>query len=181
MGCDEVRDVLALVAGGEARDEERVSVEEHLTHCASCAKELDLYREARANLVLLREGDAPAGTWKSLWSGVQADLFPKKPSRAMAQFDTSLRYAAVVMVGLAVGVGVHVATRPGPSAPLANDPQARPGPIQAPVVNVASERPAPFRIEVEPRPRFHAPRVKPDGNSWLPRVEALPVGGERDF
>ena len=112
MGCEEVRDLLALVAGGEARDEERVAVEEHVSHCAACAKELDLYREARANLALLREGDAPPGTWKALWPGVKAEVLPRKPSRALASFDASLRYAAVVMVGLSVGVGIHVATRP---------------------------------------------------------------------
>jgi anti-sigma factor RsiW len=180
MGCDEIRDLLAIVAGGEARDEDRIAVEEHVLHCASCAKELDLYREARANLASLREEEAPPGALKSIWTGVKGELFPKKPSRAMAWFDDALRYAAVVMAGLAIGVGAHVATRPAPVAPLAGGPDARSAP-SAPIQNVGSGTPAPYRLEIETRPRFYAPRAKPDGNSYLPRVELIPVGGERDF
>lgn len=179
MACDEVRDLLAIVAGGEARDEDRAAVEEHAGHCVACARELDLYREARANLASLREGDAPPGTWKSLWAGVRAELFPKKPSRALATFDVSLRYAAVVMVGVAIGVGAHVATRPAVFAPT--ERAAIPGRVPAPVRNVTAEEPSPFRREPESKPKFYAPRVKPDGRSWLPRVEAVPAGGERDF
>jgi len=181
MGCEEVRDLVDIVAAGEAPDAQRLAVEEHCTRCASCAKELDLYREARAHLALLREGDAPPGTWKSLWADVRADLFPRKPSRSVARFDASLRYAAVVMVGVAIGVGTHVATRPAASGPAAAAPVADSGRVSAPVHAVTTSEPAPFRIEVAPRSRFFAPRVKPDGNAWLPRVEAIPVGGERDY
>ena len=121
-----------------------------MLHCASCAKELDLYREARANLASLREEDAPAGTWKSIWTGVRADLFPKKPSSSPAYFDAALRYAAVVMAGLAIGVGAHVATRPAPLAPIAADPDARPAPV-VPIRNVRTGEPAPFRVETAER------------------------------
>ena len=182
MGCDEIRDLLAIVAGGEARDEDRISVEEHVLHCAPCAKELDLYREARANLAMLREEEAPAGTWKSIWMGVRAELFPRKASPTLVWFDAALRYAAVVMAGLAIGVGAHVATRSLPQASLVRGsavPSAPSGPVRN--VRTGEALPSPYRFEAESAPKFYAPRAKPDGNSYLPRVELIPVGGARDF
>jgi hypothetical protein len=186
MGCDDMKDLLPLVAGGEARDDERQAVKDHVSHCAPCSRELDLFREARANLALLREGEVPAGTWKSIWSNVRADLFPPRISRSLFFFDLGLRYAAVLMVGLAVGVGSYVVTRPArvlpPSGGGAADPatfvsfQGQPAPIQ-PVTSA----PVPLRAEVNQRPKFYAPRVKPDGSCYLPRVEAIPTGGERDY
>src|ERR1043165_3618981 len=100
MGCEEIRDLLALYAGGESYENERSAVESHVAVCAACARELDQYREARANLALLREGQAPAGTFKSLWNGVRADLFPPKVSPRLMWFDAALRYAAAPMGGL---------------------------------------------------------------------------------
>jgi anti-sigma factor RsiW len=186
MGCEEVRDLLALVAGGEARDEDRGAVEDHVSHCAACARELDLYRESRAHLAVLRDGDAPSGTWKSIWSGVKAEVFPRKPSSALAVFDVSLRFAAVLMVGVAIGVAAYLVSRPAPAAAdresilAPADTFATPGPRTGPVRTVTAH-PSPFRLDVESGPKFYVPRVKPDGNSYLPRVEAIPVTGERDF
>src|SRR5436190_23725792 len=100
MGCDEIRDLLALYAGGESYDNERVAVEAHVAVCAACARELDQYREARANLATLREGQAAPGTFKNLWSGVRADLFPQKTTPRLAWFDTALRNPASGMVGI---------------------------------------------------------------------------------
>jgi hypothetical protein len=188
MGCEDIRDLLPLVAGGEARDEERLAVKDHVSHCAPCSRELDLFREARTNLALLREGDVPAGTWKSIWGNVRADLFPLRASRSLFYFDLGLRYAAVLMVGLAVGVGSYVVTRPARAVPSPAEPAASPAPpivsVQgppAPIQPVISGTLAPFRGEVNQQPKFYAPRAKPDGNSYLPRVEAIPVGGERDY
>src|SRR6185295_4819738 len=135
MGCEEIRDLLAIVAGGEAVDGDRAAVEEHVLLCASCARELDLYREARANLASLREEGAPPGTWKSIWTGVKAELFPRKPSRATAWFDNALRYAAVVMAGVAIGVGAHLTTRPGTFGRSVGETAARSAP-PAPIRNV---------------------------------------------
>src|SRR5207237_7691099 len=95
----------------------------HVAVCAACARELDQYREARANLALLREGNAPPGTFKSLWSGVRADLFPQKAAPRLAWFDAALRYAAAGVVGIAIGVLIHYAGRRDaaePSAPTAS-------------------------------------------------------------
>jgi hypothetical protein len=182
MGCEEIRDLLPLVAGGEAREDERRAVEEHVSHCTACSRELDLFREARANLALLREGEAPAGTWKSIWTGVRSDLFPGRRTSPLQIFDVVLRYAAVLMVGLAVGVGSYVATRPPrplsrPEAPaaaeLASGVEAGPGFIR----NVRTAAPAPFHGT----PRLVVPPAKAEGNAYLPRVEAIPASGERDY
>jgi anti-sigma factor RsiW len=180
MGCEEIRDLLALYAGGESYQNERAAVEAHVAVCAACARELDQYREARANLAVLREGQAPPGTFKNLWSGVRADLFPQKTAPRLAWFDAALRYAAIGMVGIAIGVLVHVATRHdlGPSAaPLAS---------QAPVNIVSPVQPATFPntprgFLFRPRATPAVPRVEADGNYYLPRVESIPAGREKDF
>src|SRR5689334_21806873 len=108
MGCEEIRDLLALYAGGESYDNERVAVEAHVAVCAACARELDQYREARSNLAMLREGQAPPGTFKNLWSGVRADLFPQKvEAPRLAGFDAPPRYPPAAMVGIAIAGLVH--------------------------------------------------------------------------
>ena len=174
MGCDEIRDLLALYAGGESYDNERVAVEAHVAVCAACARELDQYREARANLATLRDGHAPPGTFKNLWSGVRADLFPQKTTPRLAWFDTALRYAAAGMVGIAIGVLAHYTTRrdAGP-LPAGTATQA--------TVNIASPvQPAAFPntsrgFIFRPRATPALPRVEADGNYYLPRVESIPA------
>ena len=169
MGCEEIRDLLALYAGGESYDNERVAVEAHVAVCAACARELDQYREARANLAMLREGQAPPGTFKNLWSGVRADLFPQKTTPRLAWFDAALRYAAVGMVGIAIGVLAHYGTRRDAG------PLMAPTPSQ-PLVNIASPvQPAAFPNT--PRGFIFRPRATPA----VPRVESIPAGREKDF
>jgi predicted anti-sigma-YlaC factor YlaD len=181
MGCEEIRDLLALYAGGESYENDRLAVEAHVAVCAACARELDQYREARANLTMLREGQAPPGTFKNLWSGVRADLFPRKAEAPrLAWFDAALRYAAIGMVGIAIGVLVHVSTRHDAA------PAAAPVASQTPV-NIASPvQPAAFPntprgFLFRPRPTPASPRVEADGNYYLPRVESIPAGREKDF
>ena len=64
---------------------------------------------------------------------------------------------------------------------------ARPRPAIARGVAAPEYRPAAVpatRLEIPPspvEPRFHAPRARSEGNFYLPRVEALPAGGEKDF
>jgi anti-sigma factor RsiW len=182
MGCEEIRDLLALYAGGESYDNERIAVEAHVAICAACARELDQYREARANLARLREGAAPAATFKTLWRDVRADLFPQKVSNRLAWLDASLRYAAVAMVGIAIGVLVHLVERreTAPVAALA--------PASARINSGTPVQPvtlAPFqnspRLILRTQPRLSAPRVEPDGNYYLPRVESIPAGREKDY
>jgi hypothetical protein len=187
MGCEEIRDLLSLAAGGEARPEDRQAVEDHVSHCAPCSRDLDLFREARANLALLRDGEPPAGTWKSIWANVRADLFPTRASRSLFIFDLTLRYAAVLMVGLAVGVGSYLVTRPGRPVPAGSEAAVPPTSVTtlqgqpAAIQPVTQGPPAAFRVEVGPRSRFYVPRATPNPNSYLPRVETIPLGGERDY
>jgi anti-sigma factor RsiW len=179
MGCEEIRDLLALYAGGESYDSEQVAVEAHVAICAACARELDHYREARANLAMLREGTAPPGTFKNLWSGVRADLFPQKTSPRLAWFDAALRYAAVGMVGIAIGVLIHYAGR------REAVPAMAPTAAVVPVSSGMPVQPATFpnapRLIFRTRPAPAAPRVETDGNFYLPRVESIPAGREKDF
>ena len=179
MGCEEIRDLLALYAGGESYDNDRLAVEAHVAVCAACARELDQHREARANLAMLREGQAPPGTFKNLWSGVRADLFPQKITTRTVWFDASLRYAAVLMVGIAIGVLVHLATRreagPVPATTAAAVPVTSGTPVQ----------PATFpnapRLIFRAAPMPSTPRADEDGKFYLPRVESIPAGREKDF
>lgn len=174
MGCEEIRDLLALYAGGESYDHERASVEAHVAVCAACARELDLYREARANLALLREGDAPPGTFKAIWAGVKADRFPAGPARNLAGADTILRYAAVAMVGVAIGVIVHFAQR------SRLGPESTPATATAPVTIPAPVQPATMPRVIVPAPRV-APKLELDGSYYLPRVESIPVGRDKEY
>jgi len=180
MGCEEIRDLLALYAGGESYENERVAVEAHVAVCAACARELDHFREARANLALLREGSAPPGTFRTLWTGVRADLFPQKVAARAGWLDASLRYAAVTMVGIAIGVLIHVAERR--EAP----PAAATAVVVAPVNGVTPVLPATLtpnqpRLFLRTQPRLAPPRVELDGNYYLPRVESMPAGAAKDF
>jgi len=174
MGCDEIRDLLALYAGGESYDHERAAVEAHVAVCAACARELDLFREARANLALLREGDAPPGTFKAIWAGVKADRFPAAPARKVAWADHALRYAAVAMVGLAIGVVVHFAQR------SRLGPENAPSTAAAPVTIPAPVQPATMPRMIVPG-RRPAPKLELDGSYYLPRVESIPVSQDKDY
>jgi anti-sigma factor RsiW len=176
MGCEEIRDLLALYAGGESYDNERIAVEAHVAVCAACARELDHFREARASLALLREGMAPPGAFKSMWNGVRVDLFPQKSATRLAWVDAALRYAAVAMVGVAIGVTIHMTQRRTPP----------PAPVRtaavAPLNNAAPIQPASApRFFINPRIKPAGPAAESDGNFYLPRVESVPAGGEKDF
>lgn len=177
LSCEDVRELLPLYAGGEAAENERVAAEAHLALCAGCARELDHYREMRANLASVREEDPPSGTWKAITEGACARLFPRGARRAIALFDEALRFAAVLAVGLAVGVGAHVAARP--DAPATAVVRTLPG-GGATVTAAPVDHPS-FHLNPEPPTRYYAPRVNLDGSYYLPRVEAMPVTGERDF
>ena len=175
MGCEEIRDLLALYAGGESYESEREAVEGHVAICAACARELDHFREARANLALLRDGPVPPATFKTLWSNVRVDLFPQKAATRLAWFDAALRYAAVTMVGIAIGVLIHYADRRESSPITASAPSVTP---MAPAQHATLGSPRfPFRT----KPRASMPAAEFDGNYYLPRVESMPAGAAKDF
>jgi anti-sigma factor RsiW len=176
MGCEEIRDLLALYAGGESHDHERIAVEAHVAVCAACARELDHYREARANLALLRDGVAPTGTFKPMWSSVRAELFPQKSSKRLGWFDAALRYAAVAMVGVAIGVSIHMAQRRSPASAPVRTAAVAPVNVAAPIQPASSPR-----FLINPRFKPFAPAADSEGNFYLPRVESIPAGREKDF
>jgi anti-sigma factor RsiW len=176
MGCDEVRDLLALYAGGESYDSEREAVEAHVAVCAACARELDHFREARANLALLRDGPVPPAVFKTLWSNVRADLFPEKAANRIAWFDAALRYAAVTMVGIAIGVLIHYADRRDAPVVASSAPSVSPmAPAQPANLGV------PPRLFLRTKPRTSIPAAEFDGSYYLPRVESMPAGAAKDF
>ena len=176
MGCEEIRDLLALYAGGESYENERLAVEAHVAVCAACARELDQYREARANLALLREGQAPSGTFKSIWTAVRADRFPAKPVPSIFWADNVLRYAAVAMVGLAIGVVAHFAQR-RPLSPEALKFTT----AAAPVIIPAPVQPATMPRMIVPNNRRPAPPLELNGSYYLPRVESIPADQSKDY
>lgn len=121
--CETIRDFLPLYAGGELEENERVASEAHLSMCAGCARELDRYREDLSCLAALRDGEPPPGALKAIAAGVRAELFPR---RAVALFDAVLRYAAVLGVGLSIGVAWQFAHREPGTDHVARPAELRP-------------------------------------------------------
>ncbi len=190
MNCEEVRDLVPLYAGGELEEGERVAAEAHLAFCADCARELDLYREIRAELAGLRGDEPPPATWRELREGIEAELFPRR--RRRPAFGGLLPFAAALLLGATLGLAAYVARGiPAPSgSPAALAPDGRgigeflqgrtpAGPAGA--LPAADPAAVPLRLRIEPNPKFLAPRVVPDGRHYLPRVEAFPPPDERDF
>ena len=170
MGCEDVRDLLAIYVGGDCRDEDGEAVEAHVALCGPCARELDLYREARAALATLSDVPAPAGLGKAIWAGVKNEMFPRGPKARGPWVDEVLRYAALLMLGLGVGVLVH-ATRGTSTSPDAMTLADRP-------VSSWVE----YRSVVSPPRPLPLPRGSVvDGDFYLPRVEGFPADGARDF
>ncbi|HYE99175.1 MAG TPA: zf-HC2 domain-containing protein [Planctomycetota bacterium] len=162
MSCDDIRDLLPLVAGSDAGPEERQAVEAHAALCGRCARELDQLRESRAALASLGEMPAPP----SLWPSIRRELFPATPRR-FAGWDDLLRLAAALMLGLGAGVAAYPYVRPVPSVePLAVSPLPRP------LAQPATARDFLF-----------APRARPaaDEAYWLPRVEDVFDSPEKEF
>jgi hypothetical protein len=87
-----------------------------------------------------------------------------------------LRYAAVAMVGLAIGVVAHFAQ----SRPLAPD-ASKTTTAAAPVTIPAPVQPATLPRMIVPNRRPIAPPLELDGTYYLPRVESIPAGGDKDY
>src|SRR5687767_12927002 len=119
MGCEDVRDLLAIYVGGDCRDEDGEAVEAHVTLCGPCASELDLYREARSALATLPDVPAPPGLGRAIWAGVKNEMFPAASRPRGHWADHLLRCAAVLMPGLGIGVLVQSLRGPSTSAEAA--------------------------------------------------------------
>lgn len=184
MGCGDVRDFLPLYVGGEASEDDRLAVEEHVRVCGACARELDQYREARSHLALLREGNVPPGLWRSLWAGIRGELFPRPvPAADASWMEMGLRCAAALFLGVAIGLGAHLVGGDRPQeTPAALEGAREP-------VNASAPGSGPARVLsakpwfAAPAPRFEMslPEASPDEDAYLPRVESLLSGDEREF
>jgi anti-sigma factor RsiW len=186
MGCEEIRDLLALYVGGESHGPEREAVEAHVSLCAACARELDQYREMRAALAEAGRAAPPAGAVKAVWQAVRAECFPRPARPGLRVFDSALRCAALLMVGLAVGVAIHVARRGPVPQPAAVSPLRAEGMGASAAADRGEARavisaPPLFPVDVPPRFRLVPPRLPAEDNAYLPRVEAVPAAGEKDF
>ncbi len=170
MSCEEIRDLLALFAGGECRRDEAEAVESHVALCGPCARDLDHYRESRAALAALAELPAPPGLGRAIWAGVRGELFPR-PARARTPwFDEALRFAAVLMLGIGAGVLIHNVRA---NAAPASEPTA----VGTRIFSDAEVRPA----GPQPPRVIFAPREPADGHFYLPRAESFPADGAKDF
>lgn len=169
MGCEDVRDLLAIYVGGDCRDEDGEAVEAHVALCGPCARELDLYREARAALATLSDVPAPAGLGKAIWAGVKNEMFPRRAPARGLWFDEILRYAALLMLGLGAGVLLHTMRGPAETSAATADLGRSVGTL----VDVRA-------VTSPPRP-LPLPRGSVDGDFYLPRVEGFPADGARDF
>lgn len=193
MGCEELKDLIPLYAGGEAYENERLAVEAHLPQCPDCARELEQVREMRGFLAELREGTLPPGTEARMWRDVRDEMFPHR--RRTRSLDWAIRSAAVLVVGLAVGFfAVTVGGRRGPK------PQA---PVKVASLDTVVDAGSAARSSIggadfagsqpswsfggwtfpdEPTLRYALPRAsRSEGSHYLPRVEAVVADGERDF
>ncbi len=178
MGCESVRELLPLFAGGELEAGERLAAEAHLGYCAECARELDAYRVALAGLARSREEEPPSGTWQALAQGVHRALFPaKRDRRPLLVLARSC--AAALLLGLVVGLAAHhLGRRAVPAAAVrASDPGLAP---------ITASGPSPSELKTYAPPREARlggpePRLLGEGEYYLPRAETIPPGAEKDF
>ena len=103
MNCRKARPLLAMLAAGELYGDERKALEEHLKICRDCGRELESLKRVM-RLIEVPQGapekvEAPALVLSAL-SGASPRAFPY---RAVAWAA-----AAVVLVGLFLGIGVQV-------------------------------------------------------------------------
>lgn len=173
MNCDEIRDLIALGAGGETTDHERIALESHVSVCAECARDLAEMRTLVGNLALLREGEMPAGTSGGIWEGLRFSV----PVRRPRILQWTLRAAAMLVIGLSVGfTAKSIAARPVP-APSAFE-ENLPDPSRSTLI---SSNPSRAFTGTEPGAgmtiTFGAPyfrsMLEAGTSHWLPQVDEV--------
>lgn len=189
MGCEELKDLIPLYAGGEAQDNERLAVEAHLPQCPDCSRELEQYREMRGLLTELRDGTVPPGAEAKTWKVVRDEFFPHR--RGTRTLDWVLRSAAVLVIGLAIGFFAVVVGKRAPVPQTPSKVQARNDVVDVARTSVGgadfagsnrSSGLSEWTLPDDPAFRFTSPRPsQSDGSHYLPRVEAIVADGERDF
>jgi anti-sigma factor RsiW len=79
MSCQAAAESLVALLDGEIGPQERRALEQHLTGCAACARELEELRATRRLLDRGLAGVAPergAGSFEALWQRIEADEHP---------------------------------------------------------------------------------------------------------
>lgn len=175
MNCEELRDWIPLYGGGELQPNERIAVESHIGSCASCAREVGDYRELRACLAPLRDGEGAP----DLWEGIQQELFPNR-THPFERVWGLARYAAVWVAGVGIGFAFYTVARQAvllkSSVSLesvrASDPVRQdPGQPKGRVVPAGEGPGEPYEVRPTWPPGFR-PRGFVEGHH-LPRVERL--------
>jgi anti-sigma factor RsiW len=181
MNCGDMRDLIPLHAGGELQENERVALEAHLPQCGDCAREASAYRESRALLSGLKEGDPPSGTYPKIWAEVRNAFFPARIHR----MSWALAHAALLLIGISLGFLFTMFDSKVP-APDQADVLS---PADEELVNVRDARSGRFASEgSETFPeglrirRFRIPEFRrPTGSFHLPSVRTVRSDGEVDF
>ncbi|MBI4566743.1 MAG: zf-HC2 domain-containing protein [Planctomycetes bacterium] len=205
MGCEDMKDLLALEAGGDAQPDERIAVESHIAVCPECARELTDYRQLRAALAELREGAVPSRTFERIRGQVGSAMKFTIVQRSTASWF--VRAAAVLVVGVSVGFSsasiYRQVTQLRPAVEAedgvadqdlemekgASNVSGRPyrtaagargfGIISPPSVLDPLRGGFTFRIDRTPEAKVND--SSKDGVYYLPRVESFPDPHEVDF
>lgn len=100
MKCDKFSELITLYVGGELTLQEVALVENHIYSCKPCAEEVEEYRAISNKLAMLKEEPRPDGFWEDMWFGIKEGIARE---RKVLKFDTLLKYAAMLLLGLGVG------------------------------------------------------------------------------
>lgn len=190
MRCEEVRELIPQCVGHDISPEEETAVHQHTAACPECAHELKEYRLIASTLTQLKEGEAPAGTWETMWSAIRQRT-TGTPRVLSFNLDVVLRVAAVALIGVGLGFfGSLILTRDeaGVDRTLVADSGNHEGIVDP---DLAGGTPVKNGKEVEPKATrplsiyknlFRAP-VKNNETYYLPSSEiVVPVkGGEVKF
>lgn len=178
MGCDEAKELIALLSGDDLSDGERVAVEAHLGECASCSAELVEYREQRVLLAGLGDGETPSGVSSAVWEAVRRERFGVRGSPGFRL----LPYAALLLIGLSTSFLVTLEGRKG-RIPVGENGAPVAETVSAPPLHrgdVVGGGRAPSLDPALPR-RFVLEPTLSGGMFYLPRVRMVSSGGETDF
>lgn len=115
MKCEEVRELIPLCVGHEIGHDEEDVVQQHIVSCPECAHEMKEYRLIASTLSQLREEEAPDGVWDEMWYNIRKRLFGSR-ARMVFSWEASLRFAAAVLIGVAIGfLSISLLTKEKPS------------------------------------------------------------------
>lgn len=133
LDCPQARQHLTLFAGQDLDFELQGAVEQHLAGCESCGRELEAMRACRDHIGVLGAHTARAVEAVDLWPALVSSLRqeaateparsaeaprPRAPrsGRRRTWIPASLAAAALLLLGLRIGLPGEEGPRPGPAA-----------------------------------------------------------------